>query len=390
MTVGENGHDNLDVVLVSQPASAGVAVCVRDLAAAAVEAGHRVTVICPDHDRGPLAAWIDGIGAGRKPLDMKRGPAFRDIRDAWSIRRLAKHADILHLHSSKAGALGRAPFVLWRGQRPAIVFTPHAWSWSVGGKLAPVYRLIERLLGRRADAIVAVSEAEAEQGRAAIGTAARNISVILNGVDRERFSPDGPTTDRDASTPLIVCVGRLCEQKGQDIAIRALGLVNDGSARLRLVGDGPDRDALAVLAEEAGVADRIEWQGEVTDTAPELRGADVVVAPSRWEGMSLVFLEAMAAGAALIVSDVPGSEIVDNGGMVVAREDERALASAIDSLLGDDSLRQQLGAAARERSRSYDLTETLDRNLALWSTLADRPFRRRSLSSHLGHDDGEQ
>ena len=144
-----------------------------------------------------------------------------------------------------------------------------------------------------------------------------------------------------------------------------------------------------MLAEAIGVSDRVEWSGEVADTAPELRAADVVVAPSRWEGMSLVFLEAMAAGAALIVSDVPGSEIVEGGGVVIAREDERLLADAVDTLLDDEPLRRRLGAAARERSRSYDLNATLERNLSLWSTLAERPIRRRRASSHLGHNDGQ-
>ena len=88
--------------------------------------------------------------------------------------------------------------------------------------------------------------------------------------------------------------------------------------------------------------------------------------------MSLVFLEAMASGATIVVSDVAGSEVVAGAGVVVPREDPDALARAIDQLLSDPHRRKRLGAAARRASKSYDLDTTLERNLDLWSTLAHR------------------
>lgn len=386
MTPGEGERRPLKVVLVSQPTSAGVAVCVRDLATAAVNAGHHVVVVCPGVEHGPLARWVEEAGAEHIELAMVRRPALRDLRDAWSIRKVSGGADVVHLHSSKAGAVGRAGLIWRRRRRPAIVFTPHAWSWSVGGRLAPVYRFIERSLAGRADAIVAVSDAEAAEGRTVLGGSADRITAIVNGVDRERFSPDGPQAARDPDRPLIVCVGRLCEQKGQDIAIRALSRIGDGSARLRLVGDGPDRAQLQGLAESVGVAGRIEWVGEVADTAPHFRAADVVIAPSRWEGMSLVFLEAMASGAAIIVTDVAGSENVGDAGIVIPRDDERALADALDALLGNRATRDGLGAAARERSSAHDLAATLELNLSLWERVVGSPAGRRRGVEPRDHD----
>ncbi len=137
-------------------------------------------------------------------------------------------------------------------------------------------------------------------------------------------------------------------------------------------GQGPTRDEFEALAGVLGVRDRVEFRGLVSDTAPEFRSADVVIAPSRWEGMSLVFLEAMASGATIVVSDVAGSEVVAGAGVVVPREDPDALARAIDQLLSDPHRRKRLGAAARRASKSYDLDTTLEHNLDLWSTLAHR------------------
>ncbi len=376
----------LDVLLVSQPVSYGVAVFVRQLTEAGVAAGHRVTVACPGPDKGPLAEWVESSGAKHEVLNMARRPAVRDLADLWSIRRLARGRDVVHLHSSKAAALGRVAAASLGRRRPAVVVTPHYWSWLVGGRLAGLYRWIERVLAHRCDAIVAVSQAEANEGLAVLGAADR-ITLIHNGVDRLHFSPDGDRAPRDLETPLIVCVGRLSAQKGQDVAIRALARSRNRAARLRLVGNEStpgERQRLEELASSFGVADRIEWRGEVPDSAPELRAADVVIAPSRWEGMSLVFLEAMACGAPVVVSDVSGSEIVSDAGVVVPVDDPQALADAVDELLEDAPRRRRLGEAARERSRSYDLGSTLRRNLDLWSDLAgaahpspDRAYERQ-------------
>src|SRR4026209_1102830 len=155
-----------------------------------------------------------------------------------------------------------------RGSTSAGVVAAHYGSWLVGGRWAPLYRWIERLLARRCDSIVAVSEGEAREGRVVLGTSAP-LRLIPNGVDRAHFSPDGGTTDRDADVSLIVCVGRLSQQKGQDVAIRALALVKDRPARPRLVGAesaAGERARLEALAPSLGVADRIEWRGAVEDT----------------------------------------------------------------------------------------------------------------------------
>jgi len=383
----------LDVLVVSQPVDYGVAVYVRQLTAAALAAGHRVTVVSPGGDHGPLAGWVGSAGAEHRTLNMARKPAVRDVFDLVALRRLLRGRDVVHLHSSKAAALGRvAALSLGGRRRPAVVVTAHYWSWLVGGRWAPLYRWIERRLARRCDSLVAVSEGEAEEGRVVLGASAP-LRLIPNGVDRAHFSPDGDAADRDPDHPLLVCVGRLSPQKGQDVAIRALARMVDRTARLRLVGaeSGPgERARLEALAESLGVADRIGWRGPVEDTAPEYRAADVVVAPSRWDGLSLALLEAMASGAAIVASDVNGSESLGDAGVIVPPDDPEALADGIDRLLEDADRRRRLGAAARTRSASFDLATTMQRNLDLWSGLtigsagAGVPAPAEPISEHPG------
>lgn len=379
----------LDALIVSQPADYGVAIYVRQLTEAAVAAGHRVTVVSPGADRGPLAGWVVEAGARHVTLDMRRSPNIRDPFHVLSIRRLTRGRQIVHLHSSKASALGRlAAATLPRRRRPPVLVTPHSWSWAAGGRLAGLYRWIERRLAKHADVIVSVSNGEAGEGRLHLGAAAR-IDVVANGVDRDHFAPDGPRSERETTCRLIVCVGRLSEQKGQDVAVRALPLLRDSTARLRLVGeqsDAGERDRLEALAVSLDVADRIEWRGLVEDTAPEYRAADVVIAPSRWEGMSLAIIEAMSCGSAIVTTDVSGSEILGDAAVIVPVAEPAAFAEAIDELLEDDDRRRSLGRAARERSRPYDLTSAMEANLELWRSLAvpargDRRSRYREPSA---------
>jgi glycosyltransferase involved in cell wall biosynthesis len=360
---------------VSQSVDYGVAIYVRQLTEAAVAAGHAVTVISPGSTRGPLQGWVERAGARHRALDMARSPSFRDPLDVLTLRRLARGRDVVHLHSSKAAALGRvAALSIGRGNRPVVVMTPHYWSWLVGGRWSGLYRWIERTLARRCDAIVAVSEREAVEGRVVLGADAP-VFLLQNGVDRTRFSPDGPRADRDADAKLIVCVGRLSEQKGQDVAVRAFAMLADRTARLRFVGGESshgEQTRLEQMATSLGVMDRIEWPGPVDDTAPEYRAADVVIAPSRWEGMSLALLEAMSSGAAIVATDVSGAEAVGDAAVIVPPGDPKALASAIDSLLRDPVRRRDLGHAVRELSRSFDLASTMRGNLQLWSDLVWR------------------
>src|SRR5207302_6885790 len=122
------------------------------------------------------------------------------------------------------------------------------------------------------------------------------------------------------------------------------------SARLRLVGSGPDEHVLRALATDMGLADRVEFTGFCADPAPHLRAADITIVPSRWDGLSLSLLEAMACGRAVVTTRVPGSAELAGAGIVIEPDDEAALATAMDELVLDSERRRHLGQLARERA----------------------------------------
>jgi glycosyltransferase involved in cell wall biosynthesis len=177
--------------------------------------------------------------------------------------------------------------------------------------------------------------------------------VLRNGVEPAEFDAVVPET---RPVPYVLAVGRLAPQKGFDVLLDALPRCSHAPPVV-IAGDGPDRSALAARAAASGLTARIEWLGEVSRDRVKhlLRGAALVVMPSRFEGNPLIAIEAMQAGAPLIASDIPGlpDELrTGQTGWLVPPEDPAALAAAMDRLLGDPTLARRLGTAAADAARA--------------------------------------
>lgn len=336
------------VLHVTQPVVAGVAEVVAALVAHQVGEGWEVMVACPSE--GPLAALVEALGARHIPWAVRRAPDHTLVREVRQLTQIvcATEPDVVHLHSSKAGVAGRLAV---RRRRPTV-FQPHAWSFlAVGSRTQPLVRWLERRLSPWTDLVVCGSEDERSIGQAA-GIRASMV-VVPNSVDVERFRALGDHDRRRArqalsldGSPLAICIGRLCRQKGQDILLDAwpLVLAQVPSARLVLVGDGPDKAAL--LARDAP---RVMFAGWSDDVVTWLAAADVVVQPSRYETLALATLEAMASARSVVVSDAGGTSeaVCGSCGAVVPTGDVMALAQAIGVRLVDSRRATDEGRAAR-------------------------------------------
>jgi glycosyltransferase involved in cell wall biosynthesis len=199
--------------------------------------------------------------------------------------------------------------------------------------------------------------------------------VIENAVDLDEFSFQSEENRARARSqlglkpaPLAVCVGPLRYQKGQDLLVEAWSQVKvaEPEAELVLVGDGPERKRVAELADGTGVV----FAGHQEKVIPWLAAADVVVIPSRWDGLSLSLLEAMSTGRSIVANDVPGvRRVLADGGEVVPVGDRSALATALTKRLKDPELAAREGLAARRRAEegfAWDrLIERMDEAYAL-------------------------
>lgn len=340
----------LHIVHVSQPTNAGVAVCVRAIAAHQRSAGHTVTVVCPDEHDLPRWCAEDGVptvawAAGRAP-----GPGV--LGETARLRAVLDDLapDALHLHSSKAGMAGR---LAARRRWPTIVH-PNGWSFLPPGPQQRAARAWERFAARWTDLFIMAGDDE-------LALALDNripgvFAVIPNGVDTDRFSPvdahvqsEARTTLGLADRPTAVCIGRLCHQKGQDLLLEAWSLVASAvpDAQLLLVGAGEDEATLRAAAPASVV-----FAGNQTDVRPWLAAADVAVQASRWEGLSFATLEAMASARPVVAFEAPGMrQAIGDAGAVVALGDTEALGHQVARRLGDLDLARDEGVRGVDRVR---------------------------------------
>jgi glycosyltransferase involved in cell wall biosynthesis len=361
-----------DVLHVTQPTTAGVSACVDVLVRSQLAAGLHVAVACP---ASPFGAALADAGADVRPWTATRNPGPSTLGETHRLRALVADLDprVVYLHSAKAGLAGRLAV---RGSRPTV-FVPHAWSFhAVGGLLARASLVWERVATRWTSVLVCVSEGEREQGVAA-GLRV-TWRVIPNGVDLIRFRPSGAKARQSArealdldGAPLVVCLGRLSRQKGQDVLLDAWPSVLAAvpEARLALVGDGPERDALLARA-----TPRVELLPGVAEVRPLLAAADVVVAPSRWDGMSLVLLEAMASARCIVATDVPGArDALGAEAELIPPGEAAPLAQALASRLDDESRRDAEAVANRSRAEAcFGLERMTDAHRALVAELTGR------------------
>lgn len=186
---------------------------------------------------------------------------------------------------------------------------------------------------------------------------ARRVDVIYNGVDTARFRAG----DRaDNGGPTVVAAGRLVAQKNFALLVQAAARLRAvvPSARFRIAGTGPQRDALSEQIRAAQVDDCVELLGERTDIDQVFRAADVFWLTSAWEGLPNVVIEAMASGLPVVATDVGGAREL----FVSGREGFLVRAGSLEdfvyyggALLRDAALRRTMGLAARRRAQQFSL-----------------------------------
>jgi glycosyltransferase involved in cell wall biosynthesis len=295
-------------------------------------------------------------------------PAIDPVADLRSLRALAAvvrgfRPDIVHTHTAKAGALGRAAALVAGGRRPAIVHTyhGHVLEGYFGPAVTAGYRAVERGLARFSDSLVGVSQATVDDLVRLRVAPRERFTVVPLGLELDRFLALGPPREREEVTALYA--GRLVPIKQVDLLLRALARARAGGAPLRLVvlGDGELRPELERLAAGLGIAAHVDFLGYRDDVAPYLAGADMAVLSSANEGTPVALIEAAAAGRPSVGTRVGGVEdvVAPGTGRLVASGDDEALAGALAELAGDRSLRLELGERARAHVRERFAQERL-------------------------------
>ncbi len=348
------------------PVCGGIENYIRVLSEAHAGAGHDLSVVCCDPERGESSDTINGVRVLRVP----RWFTFRSMPIApalfGAVKRL--NPDIIHLHSPFP--LGEQAALVSGGRCPVVV-THH--SDVVRQRLlmvayAPFYR---RFLNR-VDRIIATSAAYAESSPW-LQRYSDKCCVIPLGIDLQRFTPDP-----DSHNPpfKLLFVGRLRYYKGLDLLLRAMPELP--GVMLDVAGRGPMEGEWKRLSSQLGLDERVNFLGDVSDDdLPGIyRSADLFVLPAncRAEAFGTVLLEAMASGLPCITTDVGSgtSWVVQNGdtGFVIPAGDIRSLVSSVRNVLQNKNLRNSMAESARRRARDHFSEKLLcDRVMTLYRSL---------------------
>ena len=377
----------------------GPALHVAYLTAGLADRGYETTLVAGELSRGEesMAFVADRLGVPVVTVS-ELGREISPLRDAIATVRLARlireqRPDILHTHTAKAGALGRvAALLAGPGARPLVVHTfhGHVLRGYFGPLRGRVFKLVETLLARSTDALVAVSP-QVRDDLVALGVAPREkFAVVRLGIELAA-RVDG--ADRDAARRLLGVpperfvvgwIGRMTGVKRTGDVLLALSELRARGvdATLGMVGDGPDRAAVEEQAYRLGIARHCLYLGYQEDVSGWYAALDALVLPSANEGTPVSAIEALATGRPVVATRVGGvPDVVREGedGFLVEVGDVDALAERLAVLAADPELRTRMGGKARARVlERYAVVRLVDDVDRLYRSLltAAQPDRR--------------
>lgn len=338
----------------------GVQAHVRDLAEALLALGHDVSVLAPAEDPGPgeppLPSYV--VPAGRALPVPYNGSVARLSFGPLSTYRVRKWLrdggfDVLHVHEPTAPSLGLLAVAMAEGPVVATVHTATTRSRALAAAGPALQPALERLSAR-----IAVSPAARKVVVEHLGG---DAVLIPNGVSVERFVRAEPLPGWPGEGGAVGFLGRTDEpRKGLPVLLEAFIRLASPRPGLRLLVAGPGDGAAVRSALPAELHDRVEVLGRVSeaDLPRVYRSVDVYCAPNLGgESFGIVLLEAMAAGAAVVASDLEAfRRVLDDGraGGLAAVGDAAALADALAGVLDDPERRRALTRAGAEVVARYD------------------------------------
>ncbi len=360
------------------PVQGGIETVALELTEGLNARGLRTDVLCAD--LGPRTVveqrqgyTVERAGSLGKLLSTSMSPAL-----AWRYLRTHARYDVVHVHLPNP----MANLALWLARSDARIVV-HWHSDIVNQPRAlRLYLPLQDWLLRRADAIIATSEAYAAHSPW-LRPYLDKVRVVPLGLRAPRPSPDHARIaaaaqairQRHGGRPIVFALGRMAVYKGFETLIQAAPMLHR-DAQIIVGGGGELLETHRLGVKAAGMGHRIRFVGELAadDVAAHLAAADVFCLPSRSraEAFGMVLLEAMAASLPIVASDIPGSgvswvNVEGSTGYNVRVADPRALADAVNALLDDPALAARMGAAGRRRlDEVFTEQQMVERTLAVY------------------------
>jgi glycosyltransferase involved in cell wall biosynthesis len=343
------------ILHITEASWAGTLEVVRTLASHQAARGHDVIVAYAEQPRVPADLAVAAGTVTFVPLSWPRRSLRAQLAVGRTLRHLARRhrPDIVHLHSSFAGAVGA--LALPRGV--PLVYTPHGLAFArtgVSRAASVAVRAVEALIARRCAVLGAVSEAEADLARRGLG--APRVVVVRNGI-RELDSELPPAPS--ATEAVVVAMGRIAAQRRPAATAQILSALAP-AAEVAWIGggeQGADAELRALGIPVTGWLPREE-------ALERLSRASVYLHWSEWDGQSLAILEAMARNVVVVASDIPANREIVGPRQVCA--DERQAIELVQALLNDPELRRERLVEQRLRAPSFSAGRMSDEWLVVY------------------------
>ncbi len=298
------------------------------------------------------------------PSPAKALKAIKEIKKAINDFK----PDLVGCHSTAAGFLGRIAVM----NKIPTIFTAHGWAFSEGVSFWRKYFVIlaEKIAGKFCSKIICVSNFDKNLALKYKIAIPDKIAVIHNGVEIQRLevgTRDKSGRETEEANIKIVFVGRLAKPKDPLLLLKVFNSLSaelKNKCQISIIGDGPKRKELEEFIKENKLTEKVGLLGNIPrDKVFEfLRGSDIFVLISNWEGFPYTIIEAMTCGLAIIASDVGGvKEALDEHcGILVKRGDEKGFKSALEQLLKNPSLIKKMGGNAKNRAgKKFSLEKML-------------------------------
>ncbi|PVX77965.1 glycosyltransferase family 4 protein [Paraburkholderia unamae] len=370
-------------VFVNSMGSGGAERVAATLANAWSERGHDVTLIATFTGRGScfysLSDKIEFIYLADVIESTARGPVSY-VKRILSIRKLIRERNV-DIVVSLLTNVNMVVIAALQGTGVPIIACEHSNPIADGRR--PFWNWMGRFFYPKASVVTVLTEGVVEQFRTILG-GAKNIMVVPNplpaGLER-----DSVHTDKEKVDSHVIGVGRLQPLKRFDMLIRSFAKIVSEFPEWKLViiGEGPDRKRLECQIAELGLTERIFLPGKTTDPWSSMRRASLFALTSKYEGLPMAMMEAMALGVPVVAVDCPSGprELTEGGvvGSLVGHSDEDAYAQALADLMRAGALREELG---RRGADSIRRRYSIDAVMKIW----DRVFKVAIESRKYGRD----
>ncbi|QQZ07862.1 glycosyltransferase family 4 protein [Heyndrickxia vini] len=326
----------------------GAQIHVRDLAIRLKHIGHDVILFSGSAETAFPELQQQEITHTRVKHLIREIHLIYDMKALIELRRALKamKPDLLALHSSKAGLIGRVAG--WSLGIPTVL-TAHGWAFTEGvsRKKRWIYSILEKFAGFISTGIVSVSHYDRQLAINNKVIAEKKIRVIQNGVpDIERRKLAAPHIN-----PVnMIMVARFAEPKDYQTLVEVLSKLKTKEWKIHFVGEGPLKRDIELEVDKRGLSERVTFLGKRDDVPEILANSQIFILLSKWEGLPLSIIEAMRSGLPVIASNVGGvSELVQNGksGFLIEKGDKEGLLEKITQLIDQPMLRKQFGQSGR-------------------------------------------